>query len=255
MPSAAAMTPVLSCRNLWKSFGGVHALAGLSLEFPASGIVAIVGPNGAGKTTLFNVITGNWRADAGRCRLGSRDITNLAPHRIARLGIARTFQELRLIFALPAVANVLLAMENPRGESLLGGLWGAGRVREEANRGEATGLLRSVGLGAATSTPAGALSYGQQKLLSLACCLGQKGGILLLDEPMAGVHPQMIAQITEAIRAIGRSGRLVVFIEHNLGSVLDVADHVVVLDQGRMLAEGKPDVVLARPEILDAYVR
>jgi ABC-type branched-subunit amino acid transport system ATPase component len=250
------MIKTLSCSNLWKSFGGLKALAGLSLDFPPSGVVAIVGPNGAGKTTLFNVLTGYLPPDRGLCMLGAREISALPPYQIARLGITRTFQDLRLIFSLSALDNVLLSMRNFPGESLIGAIFGLGNILELAHQGTAQSLLESVGLGTKMNNSASALSYGQQKLLSLACCLAQRGDILLLDEPLAGVHPETIARIISIMRVVGHEqGKLLVFIEHNMSAVLDVADHVIVLDQGSVLAQGQPSEVLARPEIFDAYVR
>lgn len=246
---------LLRCEALCKSFDGVCALADVSIEFPRASIVAIIGPNGAGKTTLLNTITGFLRPDSGRCCLGDRDITRLAPHRIACLGIARTFQDLRLVQKISVLDNVMLATPGQRGEKLLPALFGVrtrrdeGRVREEARR-----WLRFVGLESEASALAGEISYGQQKLLTLACCLAMRAPILFLDEPVAGVHPELATKILDLLSKLRDEDRLVVFIEHDLEAVRQIADRVIVMDEGRIIADGAPAEVLARPEIMEAYV-
>ncbi|MGO9200781.1 MAG: ABC transporter ATP-binding protein [Limisphaerales bacterium] len=245
----------LRCAALSKSFDGVHALSDVNLKLPGAGIVAIIGPNGAGKTTLLNVLTGFLRPEAGRVFLGERDLTRLPAHRIARLGIARTFQDLRLIPLVSVLENVLLARPNQKGEKLFHALFRFGVAAEEfKNREAALGLINFVGLEGKADEPAGELSYGQQKLLTLACCLATEARILLLDEPVAGVHPEMVSQILDLLRKLRDEGKLVAFIEHDLGAVRQVADHVIVMDQGRIIAQGKPNEVLDRPEIIEAYV-
>lgn len=245
----------LSCQSLRKSFDGVHALQDVRLDFPASGIVAIIGPNGAGKTTLINVLTGFLRPQSGRAFLGEHQLSNLPPHTIARLGIARTFQDLRLISQVSVIENVLLARPNQKGERLLPALLRNGVAAAEArNRAEAMRWLKFVGLADQADELAGELSYGQQKLLTLACCLATDARILLLDEPVAGVHPQMIEQILGLLRQLRDMGKLVVFIEHDLASVRQVADLVIVMDDGKVIAQGKPAEILDRPEIIEAYV-
>src|SRR6266702_1128838 len=186
----------LRCESLNKSFDGVQALADVTIEFPSSGSVAVIGPNGAGKTTLLNVLTGILRPDGGRVSLGNHSLVGRPPHEIARLGVARTFQELRLIGHLSVLENVMLAYPNQRGEHLFRALFRFGLTKEEqTNKAEALIQLQFVGLADRTTEPAGELSYGQQKLLTLACCLATKAHILLLDEPVAGVHPEMAERI------------------------------------------------------------
>lgn len=245
----------LRCIELSKSFDGVCALAELTLEFPSSGVLSIIGPNGAGKTTLINILTGFLRPDAGHCFLGKRDTTQFAPHRIALLGVARTFQELRLVRQVSALENVMLARPRQRGETLLGALFRIGVGKEEAeNRDEANHLLHFVGLENKRNDLAGELSYGQQKLLTLACCLATKANILLLDEPVAGVHPEMAQKILSLLRKLRDNGKLIIFIEHDISAVREVADQVIVMDHGRIRAQGPPIEVLERPEIMEAYV-
>jgi ABC-type branched-subunit amino acid transport system ATPase component len=251
----AGTMATLKCNALCMSFDGVQALSDVIVELPTSGIVAIIGPNGAGKTTLLNVLTGFLRPEAGQVFLGQRELTGLPAHRIARLGVARTFQDLRLISLVSLLENVLLARPNQKGEKLLHALFRFGVAAEESkNREAAVRLIRFVGLEGKEDQPAGELSYGQQKLLTLACCLATEARILLLDEPVAGVHPEMVSQILALLRKLRDEGKLVVFIEHDLGAVRQVADHVIVMDQGRIIAQGKPNEVLDRPEIIEAYV-
>jgi neutral amino acid transport system ATP-binding protein len=245
----------LHCEDLSKSFGGVQALANVSLEFPTSGIVAIIGPNGAGKTTLLNVITGFLRPDGGRCFLDKCELTSLPAYKIARLGIARTFQDLRLISQVSVLENILVARPNQKGEKLLRALLRFGVAAEEQkNREAAMQWLKFVGLDAAANKFAGELSYGQQKLLTFACCLATDANILLLDEPLAGVHPNMIEKILGLMRELRKLGKITVFIEHDIASVRAIADSVVVMDHGKVIAQGKPSDVLERPEIIEAYV-
>jgi neutral amino acid transport system ATP-binding protein len=245
----------LRCEGLSKSFGGVHAIANLWLEFPKTGIVAIIGPNGAGKTTLLDMVTGFLRPKAGRAFLGDYELTRLPAHKIARLGVARTFQDLRLISKISVLENVLIARPNQKGERLLRALFRFGLAAEEKeNRAQALGWLKFVGLDAAPHEFAGELSYGQQKLLTLACCLATDANVLLLDEPVAGVHPNMVEKILGLLRDLRDLGKMIVFIEHDLASVREIADSVIVMDHGKVIAQGKPQDVLERPEIIEAYV-
>ena len=245
----------LRCDGLVKTFDGTRALADVSLQFPTLGITAIIGPNGAGKTTLINVLTGFIRPEAGRCFLGKREISRLAPHRIARFGVAQTFQDLRLIQQVTALDNVLLARPNQRGERLLPALFRFGVAAEEArNREEALRLLKFVGLEDKARELAGELSYGEQKLLTLACCLATEARILLLDEPVSGVYPEMASRILDLLRRLRDAGKLITFIEHDIGAVRQIADTVIVMDDGKVIAQGSPAQVLERPEIMEAYI-
>jgi len=245
----------MRCERLTKAFDGVHALSSLSLSFPENQIIGIIGPNGAGKTTLINVLTGFIRPDSGHCFLDEGETTRLAPHRIARMGVARTFQDLRLILQLHTVDNVLLARPRQRGERLLPALLRFGVKQDEArNREEAMRLLKFVGLEEKAAELAGELSYGQQKLLTLACCLATEAKILLLDEPVAGVHPEMASRILDFLRQLRDDGKLIIFIEHDIGAVRQIADQVIVMDEGKIIAQGIPNEVLDRDEIAEAYL-
>ena len=245
----------LRCVELSKSFDGVRALDHIDLTFPTAGITAIIGPNGAGKTTLINLLTGFLRPDAGKCFLGGQEITRLSPHEIARLGIARTFQDLRLILQVPVLDNVMLARPHQRGETLLGALLRIGIAKEESeNREAAMVLLRFVGLEERANDLTGKLSYGQQKLLTIACCLATEARLLLLDEPVAGVHPDMVEKILALMRKLADDGKRILFIEHDISAVRQIADHVIVMDHGRIRAQGPPHEVLENAEVMEAYL-
>lgn len=245
----------ITCEGLTKHFAGTRALEGVSLTFPVSGIVALIGPNGAGKTTLLNVLTGFTRADSGSCFIGVHEITNLSPYQIARLGVARTFQDVRLILQMTTFDNVMLARPRQRGERLLTALTRF-RVSEEEvhNREEVMRTLSFVELDKKADELAGSLSYGQQKLLSIACCLATEGEMLFLDEPVAGVHPEVASHTLDLLTMLRDSGKLIIFIEHDIDAVRRIADDVVVMDEGRIIAQGPPEDVLTRREILEAYL-
>jgi len=245
----------LRCEKLWKTFEGTYALADSTMEFSSNGVTAIMGPNGAGKTTLLNVLTGFIRPDSGRCYLNSQDITGLPPYRIARLGMARTFQNLRLIQEVTVLENVMLARPNQRGERLFPALLRFGVADDESRNLEAAmRLLHLARLEEKASTNAGELSYGQQKILTLACCLATEARVLLLDEPVAGVDPIMTAEILRLLGRLRDMGKLVIFAEHDVAAVRQAADLVIVMDEGKVIAEGPPAEVLGRREIIEAYL-
>jgi ABC-type branched-subunit amino acid transport system ATPase component len=246
---------MLRCQGLVKTFGGVRGLDGVTLEFGAGGIKAVVGPNGAGKSTLLNVLTGFLKPEAGQCYLGARETTHLPAHRIARLGVARTFQDLRLVRHISVLDNVMLARPRQRGERLLGSLLRVGVAREETrNREEAARLLETAGLERERYRLAGELSYGQQKLLTLACCLATGAHILLLDEPVAGVSASMLSRVLDLLLKLRGEGRLIVFIEHDLAAVRQVADELIVMSAGKIAARGTPREVLESLQFTETYL-
>ena len=246
----------LEIRELRKTFDGVTALDGFSCAVGAGELLGLIGPNGAGKTTLFNAVTGFIPPDRGKVLLNGRDLVGLAPHRIANAGVARTFQKLRLIRRISVLENVLLAFRDQPGERLLNVFfrWGACRRQEEANRKKAMELLDFAGLRAKADDPAEALSYGQQKLLSLVCCLASGAELLLLDEPVAGIAPEMVGRILSILRGLPEQGKSVVLIEHNLDAVMQVCDRVIFMDAGRKVSEGTPEEVRSDPKVIEAYI-
>ena len=247
---------VLRINSLSKSFDGVRALANFSCEVCQGEILGLIGPNGAGKTTLFNVVTGFIAPEGGKVSLKSTDITGLAPYRLANRGIARTFQDLRLIRQLSVLDNVLLSFRDQPGERLWNVFFRSKRSRkhEGQNRQEAIRLLEGAGIAEKAGDPAEDLSYGQQKLLSLVCCLAAKAEVLLLDEPVAGIAPEMIEKMLEIIRDLPSKGKSVILIEHNLDAVMQVCDRVVFMDAGAKVSEGTPEQVRNDPKVIEAYI-
>ncbi|NLF73000.1 MAG: ABC transporter ATP-binding protein [Candidatus Anammoximicrobium sp.] len=239
-----------------KNFDGVAALNNFSGAARGGQVLGLIGPNGAGKTTLFDVVTGFTRPDRGSVLLRGQRLLGRPPYKIARLGVARTFQDLRLIRGLSVLENVLLAFPNQPGE----GLWNVffrGKpvsMRENDINRAAISLLNDAGLAEKADDPADALSYGQQKLLSLVCCLATDAEVLLLDEPVAGIAPVMIDRILSVIRGFPTHGRSVILIEHNLEAVMQVCDRVIFMDAGQKISEGTPTEVRNDPKVIQAYI-
>jgi len=245
----------IRCDKLLKIFDATRALNNISLTLPKHGLVAVIGPNGAGKTTLIDVLTGFTKPDAGHCFFGETEMTYLHSCQIARLGITRTFQNLRLILQLSVLDNVLLACPNQRGESLINAIIPIGiKTEENRNREKAMSLLCIVGLHDKAQNLASELSFGQQKLLTLVCCLATGARILFLDEPVAGIHPEMVSRVLALLCQLRHQGKLVVFVEHDVVAVKQVAEYVIVMDHGEVIANGTPSEVLERSEILEAYL-
>jgi len=247
---------VLTVQGLWKSFDGVRALEGFSCAVGRAEIVGLIGPNGAGKTTLFNVLSGFLPADRGNAVFRGISLTRRPAHEIARIGIARTFQDLRLIRQLSVLDNVMLSFKNQPGERLANVFFRpkACREQEAANWREALRLLEEIGLADKANDPAEGLSYGQQKLLSLVCCLAAKADLLLLDEPVAGIAPEMIERILTIIRRLPSEGKSVILIEHNLNAVMEVCDRVIFMDAGAKVSEGTPEEIRNDPKVIEAYL-
>jgi len=247
---------LLEIKDLSKFFNGVCAVSDFSCTLQHGEILGLVGPNGAGKTTLFNVACGFITPDIGKILFKNKDITSAPPHRITQLGIRRTFQNLRLIRQISALDNVLLSFQDQPGEKLRNIFfnWRQCREQENSNRKEAMTLLEETGLSHKAGDPAEGLSYGQQKLLSLVCCLATRSEVLLLDEPVAGIAPERIDQILRIIRSLPEQGKSVILIEHNLDAVMQVCDRVIFMDAGRKVSEGTPEEVRNDPRVIEAYI-
>lgn len=242
--------------HITKTFDGIIALDDVNLAFREGEVTALVGPNGAGKTTLFNIITGFMRPDTGRVSYKSEDITNKQPHLITNLGVSRTFQVLRLFEGLTVRENLLLSYNDQPGEKLLPlYLTPVPVSRREGEISErADELLGFVGLHDKRDEYASDLSYGQQKLLSLAMCLATGADMLLLDEPVAGVDPQMFDKILALLEdLVDDERKTVCFIEHHMGAVAGISDRVVLLDEGRVQKTGTYEEVVESDEYLSAY--
>jgi ABC-type branched-subunit amino acid transport system ATPase component len=246
---------LLEVRGLVKRFLGVTAVDGVDLAVDAGELVSLIGPNGSGKTTLFNCVTGYLGADAGRVLFRGEDVTRRPPHRIARLGLGRTFQHVSVFDRLSALENLLVFLQQHQEESVLARLVRTPRVRrlEAAAVARARALLDLVGLGPKADAPAGSLSYGQRKLLAFAAALMPDPELILLDEPAAAVNPTMINQMKDHILALHRQGKTIVLVEHNMDVVMDISQRVVVLDHGQKIAEGPPAAIRRDASVIEAY--
>jgi branched-chain amino acid transport system ATP-binding protein len=249
------VTALLEVREVVRAFGGVRAVDGASLEVKAGSITGLIGPNGAGKSTLFSCISGFLRPQSGRVFLDGRRIDRTAPHRIARAGLVRTFQTPRALTRMTVVENVALAAPRNGGERLAGALVPAARRKERDVRAGAFELLELVGLDGYADELAGTLSGGQRKLLDLVRALMVAPRILLLDEPMAGVSPTVRVELLEHILALrDRDGLTLLIVEHDLDFIMRASDRVIVMNDGRVIAQGAPDEVRGDERVIDAYL-
>jgi branched-chain amino acid transport system ATP-binding protein len=255
--SPAPEPPILAVENLHKSFGGLRAVAGASLEVRRGSITALIGPNGAGKTTLFDLITGFGAPDSGSVRFESRMIAGLPPHRIARLGLVRTFQLTRVFAAMSVLDNVMLAAGGQPGESLVRLVApGSGvRAREAVVREHALAMLARFDLQDKAGDYAGTLSGGQRKLLELARALMMEPSLVLLDEPMAGINPALGRRLLDDIERLRQDAATTfLFVEHDMDVVMTRADHVIVMAEGTVIADGPPEVIRTEARVIDAYL-
>ena len=258
--SVAQPRPALAAEGIGISFGGIRALDGVGFAARAGEVLAIIGPNGAGKTTLFNIVSGVYRATSGRVLLGGEEVTEAPPERLAALGLSRTFQNLQVFFRMTALENVMAGRHlQERAETaanLLSDLFRlpGTRARNRTTRDAALALLDGVGLAEHAEAPAGSLPYGALKRLEIARALATAPRVLLLDEPAAGCNPVETEEINRLIEGVASRGVCVVLIEHDMKLVMRVSRRVVVLNGGRMLAEGTPGEVRRNPEVIAAYL-
>lgn len=241
--------------GIHKRFGGIHAVAGVTLKLASGKVTGLIGPNGAGKTTLINIITGFLRPDRGTVSLDGHLLTGLSPYRIARSGMTRTFQDLRLIRDISVLDNVMLAFPSQDGERPWAILrWRRVSAQEDSLRRSAMALLKSVDLEATVGLCADELSYGQQKLLTVVCCLASGADWLLLDEPVSGISAALSKRIGHLMRLIVAEGRSVIIIEHDIDFIRHFSDRVLVMNEGVVIADGEPRSVLADRRVVEAYL-
>jgi branched-chain amino acid transport system ATP-binding protein len=247
---------VLAVDGVGIAFGGLVAVDGVGFTVAAGEVLSIIGPNGAGKTTLFNLVTGLYRPQRGTVTLDGKPVTGLPPHLLARRGLARTFQNLQIFFRMTALENVMVGCHLSERSPLLSDLLGlpVTRRQDRATRDRAMAILERVGLAAEAATPAGSLPYGVLKRLEIARALAAEPRALLLDEPAAGCNAVETEAVDTLICEIARTGVAVVLIEHDMKLVMRISDRILVLAQGRRLAEGRPREVRDDPAVIAAYL-
>jgi branched-chain amino acid transport system ATP-binding protein len=248
--------PLLAVDHLGKGFGGLKAIDDVSFSIRAGAVHSIIGPNGAGKTTLLNLDTGVYVPDAGRIALRGRDLSGEPAHRFAAAGIARTFQNLQVFFNMTAVENVMAGRHLRERCSLAAAMLHTPSLRRQEThcRAVARYLLERVGVGRYEDVPAAAMPYGALKRLEIARALASDPVLLLLDEPAAGLNHTEAHEIDALIKGLAADATTVILVEHNMRLVMEVSDHVLVLDEGRVLAEGTPAEVARDARVVEAYL-
>ena len=246
----------LEARGLMKSFGGLKVVDGMSLTLAAGAVLGVIGPNGAGKTTLFNLLAGTIRADAGTITLGGRDLSHARPEARIGAGLGRSFQIPRPFARMTVLENVMTAAQGQSGERIWANIVAPGRVaaEERAHVGRAREILEFVNLTHLADQTAGVLSGGQRKLLELARVMMAEPKVILLDEPAAGVNPALLDVIIDRIAAINAQGIGVLLIEHNMEMIARLCPRVIVMAAGRALAEGTPEEIARKPEVIEVYL-
>lgn len=254
-PGVAKVDPIIVVDNVTRAYGGLKAVDIHHLEIPRGAITALIGPNGAGKTTFFNLITGFDKADTGRWTFNGMSLAGMPAFKISRLGQVRTFQLTRSLAMLSVLENMKLGARNQRGEnfwvSLIPWLW---RAQDNAIETRAIDLLTRFQLDSKQHDYAASLSGGQRKLLEMARALMSEPTLIMLDEPMAGVNPALTQSLLEHILNLKKDGMTVLFVEHDMQMVRHIADWVVVMAEGRVVAEGPPDIVMKNTAVIDAYL-
>ncbi len=254
-PGVAKPDPVLVANAVVRRFGGLTAVDVEHAEFQRGAITALIGPNGAGKSTFFNLLSGFDKADNGNWTYNGVEVSNTAPHKLARKGMVRTFQLTKSLSRMTVMDNMRLGATDQTGENMLLSIlpftW---RAQEKEVTRRATELLERFNLAAKADDFAGSLSGGQRKLLEMARALMLQPELIMLDEPMAGVNPALKQSLLDHIRDIREEGTTVVFVVHDMDMVRDVSDWVVVMAQGQIIAEGTPTSVMGDQRVIDAYL-
>ena len=254
-PGSAKPDPILVADNVRRTFGGLTAVDVEHVEIQRGAITALIGPNGAGKTTFFNLLTGFDTPDTGSWLFNGKDLAGMPAYRVARLGMIRTFQLTKALSKMTVIENMRLGATGQKGERILssvfGFLWGA---QERQITAKADELLQRFNLHAKREDFAGSLSGGQRKLLEMARALMTDPTMVMLDEPMAGVNPALTQSLLQHIKDLREQGMTVLFVEHDMDMVRDISDWVIVMAQGKVIAEGPPDEVMRDEAVIVAYL-
>ncbi len=247
---------LLETKNLTKNFGGLRAVHRISLQVEQGRITSLIGPNGAGKTTVFNLLTGFLKPSGGEVLFKGKPVTGFGPNRICQMGMARTFQLVRVFPMLTVLDNVMLGFRKVKGESVLGGLLQTRGVREEEERSlhDAIELIELVGLKQYKDQYAVNLGFGQQKLVEIARALATNPELVLLDEPMAGLSGELKANMISLIAHLKFQGKTVFFIEHNMPVVMGVSEQIFVITHGEQIASGPPSEIVNNEQVIEAYL-
>ncbi|MGH3330166.1 MAG: ABC transporter ATP-binding protein [Nocardioidaceae bacterium] len=253
-PGAKKLDSILVADNITRAFGGLVAVDVEHVEIQRGAITALIGPNGAGKTTFFNLLTGFDKPDSGQWSFNGKPLKGVPAFKVARRGMIRTFQLTKVLAKLPVIENMRLGATGQRGERFLPGMFGLWKDQEKANTEKADALLERFLLIKKREDFAGSLSGGQRKLLEMARALMADPELVMLDEPMAGVNPALKQSLLGHVKSLRDEGRTVLFVEHDMDMVRDISDWVIVMAQGRVIAEGPPDSVMADQRVIDAYL-
>ncbi len=248
--------PLFSANNLKKRFGGITAVDDVSLSVLPGQVVGLIGPNGAGKTTCFNLITGLYAPDAGQLAFKGKPYKPASPHHVAQMGLARTFQNIRLFKSMTALENVAVGMHGKTRQGVLGAVLRtpAQRREEQQVHQQALKWLHYVGIGTYSNHLAGQLSYGDQRRLEIARALASEPALLALDEPAAGMNATEKLKLRELLLRIRQDGTSILLIEHDVKLVMGICDEVIVLDYGKVIAQGTPTQVQQSPAVIEAYL-
>jgi branched-chain amino acid transport system ATP-binding protein len=249
------LSGILDVSGVSKKFGGIQAIDGASFSLGKPGIYGLIGPNGAGKTTMFDIICGRQVPDAGEVRFHAQRIDGVKPYKLAREGLARTFQECRVLPEETCLNNVLFAAQDKRlGSEVLQAFTRSATARRSAEL-EARRLLKLIDIERYADDPASALSYGQRRLLEIVSCLMSKPRILLLDEPASGINPTLLNTLHDFLVEIYEETKIVfLIVEHNMEFIMSLATEIVVMHQGRVLAQGAPERIQSDKNVIDAYL-
>ena len=247
---------MLQVQNIVKEFDGIKAVDDIFFEVEENSICGLVGPNGSGKTTVFNLICGYLRPDQGKIFFDGKQITSLSPHKISRLGIGRTFQNIRLFPQISVLDNVMLGFKYDKGEKFSSALFQTKRMKQEEKQNllKAEEILKFVGLIEKRNVLAEHLSHGQRKLLELARILALEPALFLLDEPFSGLFPETKRVMLNLIKKLKEQGKTILFIEHDMNSLMGIAEKVIVLNYGKKIAEGTPGELKNNEEVIKAYL-